>query len=269
MRSRSGNSLPTVMLSLPLIAIPLMAVFGVPQFVPVIASSVNEEQHEHEQHEHERHVTRRSAGVGESATPNSVIAMNSSRRIDGSSEERLNDIFRPSNSKRPESRPIRAGKAEQTEVFESRASLTATSSDIPLTDLQKRNLSDLFGPDLGTPDLVDLRSTNLITTFPKRTQTQSMLASAAITDSEQKAFASNLSAKDGLTWRHAVRRLNELGIHEFRLEPGRVPGEFYFACEFSQDQDSRITRRFEAESPDPLQAVKLVLRQIDEWNHSR
>ena len=69
----------------------------------------------------------------------------------------------------------------------------------------------------------------------------------------------------GLTWREAVRRLNELGIQEFRLEPGRQLGEFYFACEFTPDRDARITRRFEAEAQEPLLAVAAVLRQIDEW----
>ena len=263
MRSRSGNTLPALMLSLPLVAIPLMAVFGVPQFVPVIASSVSEEQ------QHERTVTRRSSGVGESAAPNSNLVANSSRGIDGLSDERLNDIFRPKSLKRPESRPARVSKSEQSEAFESRASLTATSSDIPLTQLQKNNLSDLFGSDQGTPDFVDLRSSDRMTTFPKRTQDPSMLATVAMTEAESQAFASNVSTKDGLTWRRAVQRLNELGIHQFRLEPGRVPGEFYFACEYSQDQDSRITRRFEAEGSEPLRAVELVLRQIDEWSHRR
>ena len=69
----------------------------------------------------------------------------------------------------------------------------------------------------------------------------------------------------GLTWRDAVRQLNELGIQEFRLEPGRQLGEFYFACEFTPDRDARITRRFEAEAKEPLLAVAAVLRQIDEW----
>lgn len=264
MRSRSGNSLPTLMLSLPLVAIPLMAVFGVPQFVPVIASSVSEVTQEHE-----RPVTRRRSGVGESAAPISIDVVNSSRRVEGSSEGRISDLFSPSNSKRPDARPIHTNKSDTAAVFESRASLTATSSDVPLTQLQREKLSDLFGQDSGTPDFVELRSNNRTTTFPKRSQSQPTLTAMDMTDSEQQALLSSVSANDGLTWRSAVQRLNELGIHEFRLAPGRVPGEFYFACEFLQDQDSRITRRFEAESAEPLMAVELVLRQIDEWNHRR
>ena len=43
MRSRTGNSLSTLMFLVPMFGVPLMAIFGVPQFVPVIASSVSEE----------------------------------------------------------------------------------------------------------------------------------------------------------------------------------------------------------------------------------
>ena len=48
-------------------------------------------------------------------------------------------------------------------------------------------------------------------------------------------------------------------------KPGQQIGEFYFACEFTPDRDTRITRRFEAEAREPLLAVAAVLRQIDEW----
>ena len=79
MRSRSGHSLATLMLTLPLLAIPLMAVFGVPQFVPVIASSVRDEALD-------RPVSRRSAGVGESLLPNSAFAATSPRELDRSAD---------------------------------------------------------------------------------------------------------------------------------------------------------------------------------------
>ncbi len=257
MRSRSGNSLPTLMLTLPLVAIPLMAVFGVPQFVPVIASSVSEEEHEPD-----RYATKRSVGIGESIAPTTLITTNSTHSDESSKEGRLSDLFRPAGSKRPESRPIRADKLEHVASSGSRSSLTSTSSEVALTDLQKSKLADLFGTETGTPDFVELRSTDRQPPVPASAQTP-----RAKTPS--RTSSSQASSADGLTWRRAVQRLNELGIHEFRLEPGRDLGEFYFACEFSQDRDSRITRRFEAEAAEPLLAVELVLRQIDEWTHRR
>ena len=240
MRSRSGNPLPTLMLTLPLVAIPLMAVFGVPQFVPVIASSVSEDDQKQE-----RHRVRRPSGVGESIAPTTAAANDSS--------DRLNDLFRPSGHSRPESRPIHAEKTETVESIGLRPSLTAAHKD----------LSDLFGPDAETPNFVDLRSTNQATSHNQP------LAISASLQAQQASTMSKTSSSDGLTWRRAVQRLNDLGIHKFRLEPGRNNGDFYFACEFSPDQDSRITRRFEAEASEPLQAVQLVLRQIDDWTRRR
>lgn len=76
-------------------------------------------------------------------------------------------------------------------------------------------------------------------------------------------------ANDGLTWRQAVRQLNQLGIHEFRLEPGREPGDFYFACDFGPVGSPQVTRRFEAEASEPLQAVEIVLKQINDWSAHR
>ena len=60
MRSQSGSSLSTLVFMVPLLGVPLMAIFGVPQFVPVIASSVSDDAARPA-------VTRRSRGVGESA----------------------------------------------------------------------------------------------------------------------------------------------------------------------------------------------------------
>lgn len=248
MRSRSGNSLPTLMLTLPLVAIPLMAVFGVPQFVPVIASSVSEDEQEHE-----RHMVRRPSGVGESIAPTTTVAANSSQRFESSNEGRLNDLFRPSGHSRPDSRPVRAEKTESAESIGLRSSLTASRKD----------LSDLFGPDAGTPDFVDLRSADLA-----ESRNRSPVVPVSF-QTQRASMTSPVSSSDGLTWRRAVQRLNELGIHQFRLEPGRDSGDFYFACEFSPDQDSRITRRFEAEASEPLQAVQLVLQQIDDWTRRR
>ena len=134
----------------------------------------------------------------------------------------------------------------------------------------RKDLSDLFGSEISTPNFVDLRPMNQ-TASPEG----SAISNRAASNNRPKAIPASFpspraaTSADGLTWRRAVQRLNELGIHQFRLEPGRDNGDFYFACDFSPDQDSRITRRFEAEAAEPLHAVELVLRQIDEWTRRR
>ena len=244
MRSRSGNPLSTWMLTLPLLAIPLMAVFGVPQFVPVIASSVNEEALE-------RSVPRRSIGVGESALPQSNGSAKSPR------DERLDDLFFLTDRPRRENQPVRPA------VFGERSSRPVTTTAIGFAESKTdKNLSDLFGTNSGTDDVVDYGARSQTDSSTRSPTAVSLPAIRPITVSED-------ASAEGLTWRQAVRRLNDLGIQQFRLEPGRNHGDFYFACEFSPDNDSRIQRRFEAEASEPLQAVELVLGQIDDWTSRR
>jgi hypothetical protein len=70
---------------------------------------------------------------------------------------------------------------------------------------------------------------------------------------------------EALNWRSAVAWLNKLGIHDFQLQPGESEGEFHFSCRFVSPINPRVMMRFEAEAADPLEAVGKVLRQVDDW----
>jgi len=74
----------------------------------------------------------------------------------------------------------------------------------------------------------------------------------------------NNTAEERLTWTSAMRRLKQLGITDFLLQPGSGDGAFHFSCTYSRPDNPNITHRFEAEDTDPLQAVAEVLRQIDD-----
>ena len=243
MRSRSGNPLATLLLSVPLLAMPLMAVFGVPQFVPVIASSMSE-------HRSEWDAPLRREKVGESLAMNGFPDARSQLRADLRPEERLDDLFRAASPSRLADQPARHHQVEPL-----------SNSEVSVAEGRPR-VVDLFAAEPGAIELTDLSD---------RPQAASSVRPASRDVDVRPGFSRSPKAGDerslaGLTWRQAVRRLNVLGIHRFRLEPGHDDADFHFACEFSPDNDSRITRRFEAESTEPLQAVELVLRQIDEWN---
>ncbi|QDU36865.1 hypothetical protein Mal4_11660 [Maioricimonas rarisocia] len=77
------------------------------------------------------------------------------------------------------------------------------------------------------------------------------------------------TAGSSLTWKQAVRELNELGIDTYHLERGSQPETFLFVCLFSPGDDPRVTQRFEAEASEPLDAVANVLRQIEQWLQRR
>ena len=71
------------------------------------------------------------------------------------------------------------------------------------------------------------------------------------------------------TWREATTRLNELGIRDFRLEPGLQADEFLFSCSYTPADNPRVSRRFEAEATEPLRAVQKVIEQIEQWSRSQ
>jgi len=63
--------------------------------------------------------------------------------------------------------------------------------------------------------------------------------------------------------------LNQLGIRTYRLSPSASDGRYHFMCLVTSADDPRISRRFEAESREPLDAVDRVLAQVEEWNRIR
>jgi hypothetical protein len=83
------------------------------------------------------------------------------------------------------------------------------------------------------------------------------------------ATADLSSSNRSLTWKRAVGRLNSLGIRDYQLQAGEREGEFNFSCRLISRTNPRVIHRFEAEAADPLDAVNQVLRQIDEWKSRR
>lgn len=73
------------------------------------------------------------------------------------------------------------------------------------------------------------------------------------------------TAPASITWQDARRRLADLGIDQFHLEPGLESDQYLFVCLLTPGTDERVTQRFEAEAGEPLAAVQAVLTQIDDW----
>ncbi len=68
-----------------------------------------------------------------------------------------------------------------------------------------------------------------------------------------------------LTWQTAQARLKQLGIERYYLEPDPAGQVFLFRCAYSPPNNPRISRRFEAEAAEPLEAVRKVLQQVETW----
>jgi hypothetical protein len=72
-----------------------------------------------------------------------------------------------------------------------------------------------------------------------------------------------------LTWRIAVRRLQDFGISDYQLQPGAQADAFHFSCVSPSKDNPRVTHRFEAEAGEPLDAVGKVLAQVEKWRNRR
>ncbi|WP_437192566.1 hypothetical protein [Planctomicrobium sp. SH527] len=77
------------------------------------------------------------------------------------------------------------------------------------------------------------------------------------------------NSSETLTWRQASQRLSDLGVTNFHLERGDKEGTFLFVCLYSPGDAPQVTHRFEAQADDPLMAVNQVLQQVDSWMQER
>lgn len=76
-------------------------------------------------------------------------------------------------------------------------------------------------------------------------------------------------SEDAKGLRSAIARLNAMGITDYQWQPGDHDGEFLFRCRLVSKHNPRMMQRFEAEAGEPLQALEKVLVQIDEWRARR
>ena len=67
-----------------------------------------------------------------------------------------------------------------------------------------------------------------------------------------------------LTWKGAQKRLNEFGIHKFVLE-STIDGGFQFRCAVTDPDNPQVDRQFRTQATEPLLAVQKALDQIEEF----
>ena len=97
----------------------------------------------------------------------------------------------------------------------------------------------------------------------------SMTAPPASVFAVEDAIRSPVESADGViaSWENVVTKLTDLGVRDFHLTNGDVPGEFHFSC--SLRESSGVTRRFEAEGKTSAAAADDVSRQVEQWLATR
>lgn len=247
MRGFVNSAVTTLFVLVLLLVVPIVAVVGIPEFVPVVASSSQSLEGTERELELDE-------GVGESAIPYSsdLFAGFDAAAPPGrlaATFDVANVQARSNRDRGPvavnngsldgwdvdeRGRVIRSRRSgpEETNAFASADDVLGESVSI---DAQPRG-QRLFEPYESSPSPHDRR--------PE-------------------------SSREPLTWTSAVERLNALGIREYSLDPGLGGRDFHFACDYAVDGNPNHARRFEADATEPLQAVERVFAQIDDWRARR
>lgn len=273
MRSSIHGTFATLLLLIPVGAIPALAIFGIPQFAPVVASPLRE-----------GHEGDRERRVGDSARAPADDLFHDdtdfpSRDEDATSAPgRLGDsvpVPRRNTTRNPSSRDGDAGNS----AAELPGRLPSWAEDSAVDDRRS--------PPPGRNDVHDSESSRFAPRSPSTNERGGggiRFASNETADSQppqgyqrqrempfERVTPSSReeTARDSLTWEGVRRRLNELEIRNFRLEPSRQANQFVFICSYTPSDSPRVSYRFEAESEEPLKAVEKVLAQIDEWQQRR
>lgn len=264
MRTSAHGSIATVLLLIPILAIPMLAVFGVPNFVPVVESPVANDR-------------RRSQDFDDAPAFSPAPAWDEAEFPATVAEPGRDTAWMDTDS--AADRPTRVpfggaedsrGEIRQAAVWDS-ASPRATDvgSAVDLGASQTTGFSNQSSGFSNTG--ASARSTT-----PSQPAAPPQQAQGAYRRPPGEAGAVGTgsptmhpSGMNTLTWKSAVARLNELEIRNFRLEPGQQPGQFLFICSYTPQHSPRLSYRFEAEADEPLRAVEKVLDQIDNWTAAR
>ena len=231
MSSRAGSTFVTFLVSIPVAAAGLMAVFGVPPLSSVIAAS--------------RELKDSISGDDES---------HGGRKSTQSQFEEWDSA---------------PGWSEETDLSKpgSHAARDASLTDVG-ADKSDREVDDLgfSKPREGTRS--KSRETRIGRPGTKREEFASVdnseFGSSKSGTNRQRDLVSETGTR-AVPMKESLKKLNSLGVKHYHLERGASQDTWLFVCLFSPGADTRVTHRFEAESNDPEGAVAETLKQIDTW----
>jgi hypothetical protein len=295
MRNPLSGPVATLLMFVPLLAIPLFAVFGTPQMsstgspaaqVEDLKFAVDKDKPQTGNSLPEAdlvsavQISDGNAGTanvaGQNAAQPAAPAAAPVGSVAKNEADPFADFVRPADGDKPrsdapaenptasgEQRPLRwpaddANRAQQL-------SKTALASNGPVADDGRAARPDRdpapTNPIAGNPNAGNPPGEPAA----ERTRSKSATKLTAGFDAERSADPS----RDALGIRAAIARLNALGITDYQWQPGDRDGEFLFRCRLVSRHNPRMMQRFEAEAGEPLQALEKVLAQIDEWRARR
>jgi hypothetical protein len=288
MRSTAYSVMMTLLLLVPISAVPLMAIFGVPQFTPIVSSPLDETDDE----EWDRPARKKSrSATVEAADDEEIDAADESLDWTDDAPQRPRPLKKLRSKTRSNPQPsdedVELSFAESDGYDDAKPSRKSRSSGVktPVDSLDEESSIQLASNEVADDELP----------FAESAMHEEVEEPAVLTDSAVEAkipgyrrqkSASRLEANpsegkpsskkkktapptEALSWQKLTQRLNEYGIRNFRLESGEQPGEFSFTCTYTPSNSPHVTRKFEAIADDPLKAVAKVLAQVEEASQQK
>ena len=238
MRTSAQGSLATVLLLIPILAVPMLAIFGVPQFAPVVASPYEDGGSSRRKAESEAPPFSPHPGDRDAFDQ---VTSNLTADVPEWGDESADRAARALADRRGSASPPprRARESSATEATE----------PSPFANMSEGNTAALMAEAMPGSYRRIRNTADAGESTPKRPAPKT---APFVVDPQ-------------LTWRDAVQKLNALEIRNFRLEPGQQPLQFLFSCSYTPRDNPRVSHWFEAEADEPLRAVERVLEQIDTW----
>lgn len=261
---RLHGTFATLLLMVPVLSIPALAIFGIPQFAPVVASPLEEDED----------LPDRERRVGQSARSSDDFFDDSENGSSSESESfEINDEpprgrFGDSVAIPRRRQNVRPGSSQrwhsENELEDPRSSSQFDSTPNSKRPNQKSGFDEFDSRFESQPPASSDRfqvASNPSTNRPREQKNDP--------PPDVRPEARPAVNGQSLTWQDALRQLNDMQIRNFRLQPGLGGNQFVFICSFTPPDSPNVSYRFEAEDVDPLKAVQKVLDQLSEWQQRR
>lgn len=256
MRSSAHSPIATMLLLIPILAVPMFAIFGIPQFAPVVASPLQEPL------ERTGDDAPTFQPLAERAAPEfELLPKSGTTPSDLLEWEQDEPTVAEQAAELPQRRtpPQAAAPAAAAELADFAQNLPIDPAS--LTPEQQAALAARLGAGAAVNPLEYRRD--------RQPRAASVVPASATRKPSSHPRSAAAVVDPSLTWQGAVQRLNDLEIRNFRLEPGQQLNQFVFICSYTPHDNPRVSYRFEAEAEEPLRAVEKVLSQIDAWLAAR
>ncbi|WP_437187718.1 hypothetical protein SH668x_001125 [Planctomicrobium sp. SH668] len=257
MGAKIASFLATLLLSIPLAAIGLMAIFGIPQLVPANGAQSSTRDNVMRNVQDAFNWTQSP----QSDAPQHITENQEDAPLHKSGHRNNSDAFPPSNSRNL----FETSSRQESSNSPFEESAAAWENQRPQVATASASNSSPFANESRQPFAMSSDSSSK-NSSPISNNNSPFSTSSKIETSRNDSLEAGSPL---LTWRQASLRLSELGVKNFHLEKGVGEGSFLFVCVFSPGDAPHIVHRFESEAEDPLLAVNQTLQQVDKWMRTR